>query len=75
MVTPADFEQYATACWMSGAARKLFIGQFARKLETEILHPVLGQRVTHRRAIELQARLLAKHLIGELPAYVTFSKR
>ncbi len=75
MVTPADFEQDATACWMDAAARKLFIGQFARKLETEISHPVLGQRVTHRRAIELQARLLAKHLLGELPAYVTFSKR
>lgn len=75
MVTPADFEQDATACRMTAGTRRLFIGQFARKLETEIVHPVLQQRVTHRRAIELQARLLAKHLIGELPAYVTFSKR
>ena len=75
MIQPGDFTQDATSCRLSDAGRRTFIEQFERKLESEVVHPVLRDRVTHRRAIELQARVLAKFLTGELPAYVSFSKR
>jgi len=32
-----------------------------------VRHPVFGYRVTYRRAVELQARILAAYLVGELP--------
>lgn len=75
VVTPDDFETEPTGCWLKPGARRAFIEQYERKLADEMTHPVLGQRVTHRRAVELQARILAKHLTGELDAYVPFSKR
>jgi CRISPR-associated protein Cas1 len=74
-VTPGDFVTSGTECRLGEAGRKVFLTQFERKLESEVLHPVLQKRVSHRRAIELQARLLAKALLGEVPGYVAFSKR
>lgn len=75
VLTPADFEVSATECRLTREARKTFLKQFERKLESTVQHPVLGRQVSHRRAIELQARLLAKVLLREAPAYVAFSKR
>jgi CRISPR-associated protein Cas1 len=75
VVTVDDFETEPTGCRLKPVARRAFIEQYERKLADEVTHPVLGQKVTHRRAIELQARILAKHLLGELDAYVPFSKR
>jgi len=70
-----EFEQTPTGYLLKPAARRTFIEQYERKLKDELIHPVLKQRVTHRRAIELQARILAKHLTGELEQYVPFTKR
>jgi CRISPR-associated protein Cas1 len=75
VVGPGEFERDPTSCRLSKRARRGFIEQFERKLESELVHPVLGKRVSHRRAIEIQARLLAKHLTGELGRYVAFAKR
>lgn len=75
VISPDDFDLEPTTCRLKPRARRAFIEQYERKLADEMLHPVLRQRVTHRRAIELQARILAKHLTGELDAYVPFSKR
>jgi CRISPR-associated protein Cas1 len=38
-------------------------------MRTEVRHPLFGYRVSYRRAVELQARILAACLIGELPQY------
>lgn len=75
VVTVENFETEPTGCRLKPGARRAFIEQYERKLADEVTHPVIGQRVTHRRAIELQARILAKYLTGELDAYVPFSKR
>jgi len=75
VVGVGDFVWNPTECRLSDAARRTFIQQLERKLVSEVHHPVLKQRVTHRRAMELQARILAKHLTGEIETYVSFSKR
>lgn len=75
VLQPDDFEQDPTSCRLTEKGRRTFLEQFERKLESDLVHPVLGQRVSHRRAMELQARVLAKYLTGELPAYVPFTKR
>jgi CRISP-associated protein Cas1 len=38
-------------------------------MTTMVQHPVFGYKVSYRRAVELQARMLAAHLLGELPSY------
>lgn len=75
VLKPDDFNQAPTSCLLKPAARRRFIEQYEMKLDSELVHPVLGTRVTYRRCLELQARVLAKCLIGELPGYVPFCKR
>ena len=46
-----------------------------QRREEEITHPVFGYKVSYRRAIELQARVLARVLEGEAPRYVALTTR
>jgi len=56
-------------------ARRAFIKSYERRLDHEITHPVYGYRITYRRVLEVQARMLAAHLLGEIPKYVPFTTR
>lgn len=49
--------------------RRTLIGAFERRMEQIIRHPVFGYQISYRRAIEVQARMLAAHVMGEIPAY------
>jgi CRISPR-associated exonuclease Cas4/CRISPR-associated protein Cas1 len=50
-------------------ARKAFIAAYERRLDQEVTHPQFGYRVSMRRLLEVQARLLARHLSGEVDPY------
>jgi CRISPR-associated protein Cas1 len=66
-IQPKDFSESLGAFLLSDAGRKTFLQAFERKLNDEFKHPVFEYRCTYRRAIELQARLLARHLQEEIP--------
>ncbi|MDW8371776.1 MAG: CRISPR-associated endonuclease Cas1 [Geminicoccaceae bacterium] len=74
-VRAQDFVHAAGACALTPAGRKRFIACFERRLAQEITHPLFGYRVDYRRVLELQARLLGRHLLGELPRYPEFTTR
>jgi CRISP-associated protein Cas1 len=57
-----DFQESLGAFRLSDGGRKVFLTAFERKLNDEFVHPVFGYRCSYRRAIELQARLLGRHL-------------
>jgi len=65
-VKPGHFVRAAGAVAMTQPARKALIAAFERRLAQEMLHPVFGYRVTWRQALHIQARLLARHLTGEV---------
>lgn len=69
------FESHFGTCKLTSNGRKLFLQHFEKRLNTEIQHPVFGYRATYRRSLELQARLLAKYLVGEVPVYKPFRYR
>ena len=56
-------------------ARRTFLQKFEERMSTSIVHPVFKYQATYRRCIELQARLLAKTLDGELGEYMPFKVR
>ncbi|HBB32370.1 MAG TPA: CRISPR-associated endonuclease Cas1 [Cyanobacteria bacterium UBA8803] len=56
-------------------ARKRFIMAYEERKHTKFKHPVFEMQVDYRRALILQARLLAKHLMGELDAYLPLKVR
>jgi CRISPR-associated endonuclease Cas1 len=50
-------------------ARRAFIAAYERRLDQEVTHPLFGYRVSMRCLLEVQARLLARFLSGEIDDY------
>ena len=75
VVTPGDFDYGGTGCALRDAGRKRFIAAIERRLDQEVTHPVFGYRISYRRVIDVQTRLLARHLFDEIPAYPGFVTR
>ena len=44
-------------------------------MEQEITHPIFGYKISYRRVLEVQARLLSRVLLGELAEYLGFCTR
>ncbi len=74
-IRPEDFIVRATGVALKDGARRKFIAAFERRLGVEITHPVFSYRVSCRRVLELQARLLGRHLLGEIPDYPDLTTR
>jgi len=76
MVGPDDFEVgQKGGIYLSDRGLRKFLRQYTRRLTTEILHPYYGRRLTYQRVFEVQARLLAKTIQGELDKYRPFRVR
>ncbi|HCS54129.1 MAG TPA: CRISPR-associated endonuclease Cas1 [Planctomycetaceae bacterium] len=74
-VSPDSFLHKAGAVTMTDVGRKSVIAAYERRLDTEITHPIFGYKVSYRRILEVQSRLLARHLLGELTEYPSFLTR
>ncbi len=66
LVEPGDIHR------LKDTAFKKFLQQYEEKKRTVIQHPVLGDKLPYLRCFELQARFLAKFLLGEVEEYVPF---
>ncbi len=74
-VRPTDFVRTPIGANLSDSGRKRFIRVFERRLSQEVTHPLFGYRVEYRRLLEMQARLLGRFLMAEIPAYPNFVTR
>jgi CRISPR-associated protein Cas1 len=70
-----DFRQELNGFHLNDATRRLFLQKFEERMQETITHPVFGYKVSYRRCIELQGRLLSKYLLGETKAYTPFAVR
>lgn len=75
VVQPGDFIHAAGAVALKPDARKRFILAYERRMDTLITHPVFNYRVSYRRVLEVQSRLLARYLTGELSKPPEFTTR
>lgn len=66
-VRDSDFVRSGPACAMKPSGRKSLIASWERRLDQEATHPVFGYRISMRRILAVQCRLLARHLLGEIP--------
>ncbi len=69
MLTPRDFVEELGAYNLKQEKRKVFFTKLEERLNEEVQHPLFGYKTTYRRCVELQARLLAKYVTGEIDAY------
>ncbi|MBW4630135.1 MAG: type I-D CRISPR-associated endonuclease Cas1d [Brasilonema octagenarum HA4186-MV1] len=62
-------EPLSHAVSLTNEPRKTFLRLYEQKKLSEFKHPVLGRKCTYQEAFALQARLLAKYLMGEIEKY------
>lgn len=70
-----DFIRRAGAVSLTQDGRKAVITAFERRMDTLITHPLFQYSISYRRIMEVQARLLGRHLLGELKKYPGFTTR
>ncbi len=75
IVSENDFVRAGQAVNLSVAGRKRFFQAYEQRMNSVITHPLFDYKVSYRRALELQARLLSKTLTGEIPEYVPLMTR
>lgn len=74
-VHPTDFVRSPVGVALSDAGRRRFLGTLERRLGQQVTHPTFGYRVEYRRLLEIQARLLGRYLMGEIPSFPNFVTR
>jgi CRISPR-associated protein Cas1 len=74
-VSTGDFVTAGRAVNLNATGRKQFFQCFEQRMNSLITHPVFDYKVSYRRAIELQFRILARVLTGEIPEYIPFMTR
>jgi CRISPR-associated protein Cas1 len=70
-----DFVYATGAVALTDRGRKAFLAAYERRLAQEITHPVFGYRISYRRVFEIQARLLARAIQGEIQELPAFRPR
>lgn len=74
-IQATDFVQAAGGFALVESGRRSFLAAFERRMAQEVTHPVFEYRLSYRRTLEVQARLLARVVVGELTEYPSFQTR
>src|SRR5437588_1059752 len=69
MLSASDFVVELGAYRLKQEKRTVFFTKLEERLNEEVQHPLFGYQTSYRRCIELQSRLLAKYLTGEIDSY------
>lgn len=75
VVTDKDFVRAGQAVNLTATGRKRFFQTYEQRMSSLITHPLFDYKVSYRRALELQARLLAKTLTNEIAEYIPLMTR
>jgi CRISPR-associated protein Cas1 len=74
-LTPKDFLVWREACQLTEEGRKKFFVAYEQRRTTLVTHPVFGYKMSYSRMLEVQARMLAAHVRGDIPQYTGFTVR
>jgi CRISPR-associated protein Cas1 len=75
VITEKDFVRAGQAVNLSASGRKRFFQMYEQRMGALLTHPLFDYKVSYRRALELQARLLGKTLTGEVREYTPLVTR
>jgi len=70
-----DFIKTGIGISLTPEARKKVVAGYEHRMQTEVVHPIFGYKVSNRRVLEVQSRLLARVLFGEIKEYPVFTTR
>ncbi|CAI4031444.1 CRISPR-associated exonuclease Cas4/endonuclease Cas1 fusion [Nitrospira tepida] len=66
-IRPTDWIERMGAVTLTPEGRRRLIDTYERRMGQELTHPVFGYQISYRRVLEVQARLLGRYLLGEIP--------
>lgn len=74
-LTDLDFSFALGSARLRDSGRKALIANYERRADTQFTHPVFGYRITWRRAVEIQSRMVLGYLDGSQSKYVGITTR
>jgi CRISPR-associated protein Cas1 len=74
-VTPEDFIVWRESCQLTEEGRRHFFIAYEQRKAAVVTHPLFGYKMSYSRMLEVQARLLAAYVRGDVPQYVGFTVR
>lgn len=74
-LTENDFIYRGLGVSLNQKGKKTVIAGYERRMSSEVTHPIFSYRVSYRRILEVQARLLARVIQGEIQEYPPFCTR
>lgn len=74
-VKPEQFVKRAGGCSLTPPGKRAVLAAWERRLNSEVIHPHFGYSLSYRRVLAVQARLLGRVLLGEIPVYPAFRTR
>lgn len=70
-----DFYWGQDSCQLKKGGRNKFFAAYERRMHETLTHSSFGYKISYRRTLDLEVRLLARHLEGELPEYRPLTTR
>ena len=74
-LSPKDFLIWRDACQLTEEGRKRFFQAYEQRKATVVTHPRLRLQDGYGRMLEVQARMLAAYVRGDIPDYTGFTVR
>jgi len=71
----SDFTEEFGAYRLTDHGRRTFLGRLEARMDEQVVHPTFNYKADYRRCLELQTRLLAKTVLGEIESYPPFKVR
>ncbi len=75
VVAGRDFLTWREACQLTAEGRKKFFEAYEHRKATVVTHPTYGYKMSYGRTLEVQARMLAAYVRGDVPTYTGFTVR
>ena len=75
MVYPEHFVEAGRGVTMTASGRKALFRAYEQRMDQLVTHPLFDYRVSYRRLLEIQTRLLARVVSGEIETYPVFVTR
>lgn len=74
-IAEQDFVSRAGGVSLTDKGRRKAIAAYERRMTSELTHPIFRYKASYRRCLEIQARLLAAVLVGDVPSYRPLTTR
>jgi CRISPR-associated protein Cas1 len=75
LLSAGDFLTWGEACQLTDSGRKQFFQTYEQRKADIVTHPLFGYKMSYSRMLEVQARILAGYVVGDIPEYTGFTVR